>query len=112
MGKTVQPLPATGFLRLPQIIGTRKTNPPTPPLIPVGRSTWLKGVKDGRYPAPVKGLGSRITVWRVEDILALIDHIGQGNNCVQKKSGHCADASPVADYSGETHPDAHARGPP
>jgi prophage regulatory protein len=72
MERTIQQLPAAGFLRLYQIIGSRKTNPPTPPIIPVGRTTWFEGVKQGRYPAPVKGLGKRITVWRVQDIVDLI----------------------------------------
>jgi len=45
--------------------------PRCPPLIPVGKSTWWAGVKDGRYPKPVK-LGPRITAWRVEDVRALI----------------------------------------
>ena len=65
-------LPETGFLRLPQIIGDRKANPPIPALIPVSKSTWWQGVKDGRYPKPVK-LGERCTAWRVEDIRQLID---------------------------------------
>ncbi len=63
-------LPETGFLRLPQIIGNPQKG--IPPIIPVSRSTWWAGVKSGRYPAPVKMLGQRITAWRVEDILALI----------------------------------------
>jgi prophage regulatory protein len=75
MAMRIQDLPATGFLRLPQIIGSRKTTPPTIPIIPVSRSTWLDGVRTGKYPAPVKGLGKRITVWRVEDIIALIDRL-------------------------------------
>jgi predicted DNA-binding transcriptional regulator AlpA len=62
-------LPETGFLRLPQIVGSRKLN--LPPLIPVGKSTWWAGVRSGRYPQPVK-LGARVTAWRVEDIRALI----------------------------------------
>lgn len=66
-------LPATGFLRLPQIIGDPKADPPIPALIPVGRSTWWAGITAGRYPAPVK-LGPRITAWRVEDIRAFMDH--------------------------------------
>ncbi len=70
-------LPETGYLRLYQIIGSRKTNPPTPPLVPVGRSTWHAGVKSGRFPQPVRGLGKRITAWRVEDILALIDRLNE-----------------------------------
>ena len=74
MKKQVQiPVPSTGFLRLPQIIGNKKTDPPTPGLIPVARSTWHAGVRDGRFPKPYKGFGPRISVWRVEDIMALID---------------------------------------
>ena len=68
MGST---LPDTGFVRLPQIIGSTKVRPPIPALIPVSRSTWWAGVKSGRYPQPVK-LGPRITAWRVEDIRRLI----------------------------------------
>jgi predicted DNA-binding transcriptional regulator AlpA len=40
--------------------------------LPIGKSTWWAGVKAGRYPAAVK-LGPRITAWRVEDILALME---------------------------------------
>ncbi|WAP69947.1 helix-turn-helix transcriptional regulator [Jiella pelagia] len=58
-------LPRTGFLRLRSILA------PAGP-IPVSKSTWWAGVKDGRFPKPVK-LGSRITVWRAEDIRALIE---------------------------------------
>ena len=65
-------LPETGFLRLNQIIGNPKAEPPIPAVIPVSKSTWWEGVKSGRYPKPVKSLGLRITAWRVEDILALI----------------------------------------
>jgi predicted DNA-binding transcriptional regulator AlpA len=57
--------PATGFLRLKQILA------PTGP-IPVSKSTWWAGVKDGRFPKPLK-LGARVTVWRAEDILTLIE---------------------------------------
>lgn len=42
-------------------------------LLPVSRSTWWKGVKEKRYPQPVK-LGKRITCWRLDDIIALADH--------------------------------------
>ncbi|TMQ78400.1 helix-turn-helix transcriptional regulator [Candidatus Accumulibacter phosphatis] len=68
-------LPETGFLRLPQIIGDPKAEPPTPPIIPVKKSCWWKGVKTGRFPKPIK-LGPRVTAWRVEDIRALIASIG------------------------------------
>ncbi|WP_299475780.1 AlpA family phage regulatory protein [uncultured Roseibium sp.] len=58
-------LPSTGFVRLKSIIA------PNGP-IPVSKSTWWAGVKDGRFPRPVK-LGERITVWRVEDIRDLLE---------------------------------------
>jgi prophage regulatory protein len=64
-------LPETGFLRLPQIIGNPKANPPIPALIPIKKSCWWEGVRAGRFPKPVK-IGPRVTAWRVEDILALI----------------------------------------
>jgi predicted DNA-binding transcriptional regulator AlpA len=54
-----------GLLRLRQILA------PEGP-IPVSKSTWWAGVKDGRFPKPVK-LGSRISAWRVEDIRRLIE---------------------------------------
>ncbi len=65
-------LPETGYLRLPQILGNPNSNPPTPPLIPIGKSTWWEGVKTGRFPKPVK-FGARIAMWRVEDIRALLE---------------------------------------
>lgn len=56
----------TGFLRLKDILA------PAGP-IPVSKSTWWAGVKDGRFPKPLK-LGARVTVWRVEDIRELIEN--------------------------------------
>lgn len=64
-------LPETGFLRLPQIIGNSKAQPPIPPIIPVKKTCWWAGVKSGRFPKPVK-LGG-CTCWRVEDIKAFIE---------------------------------------
>ncbi|TRL35044.1 helix-turn-helix transcriptional regulator [Rhizobium straminoryzae] len=63
------PFPTTGFVRLSAIIA------PHGP-IPVSKSTWWAGIKDGRFPKPVK-LGPRITVWRVEEIRSLIDSGGR-----------------------------------
>jgi prophage regulatory protein len=59
-------LPDAGFVRLSSIIAPRGP-------IPVSKSTWWAGIKDGRFPKSVK-LGARITVWRVEDIRRLIEH--------------------------------------
>ena len=60
-------LPPTGFLRLSQVLD----------LIPVSKTTWWDGVKEKRFPQPVK-IGPKTTVWRVEDIRAFINHIGMG----------------------------------
>jgi predicted DNA-binding transcriptional regulator AlpA len=70
-------LPETGFVRLPQIIGNPKADPPIPAVIPVSKSTWWSGVKSGRYPKPVK-LGPQTTAWRVRDIRALVEQFAQG----------------------------------
>ena len=58
-------IPSTGFLRLPQILE----------IFPVGKSSWWEGCRTGRYPKPVK-LGPRTTVWRAEDIAALVERLG------------------------------------
>ncbi|WP_288901642.1 AlpA family phage regulatory protein [uncultured Sneathiella sp.] len=58
-------LPDTGFVRLPDILK----------IYPVSKSHWWVGVKEGRYPKPVK-LGPKITAWRVEEIKALIASSG------------------------------------
>lgn len=55
-------LPATGFVRIAGVLA----------VYPVGRSSWWKGVRQGRYPAAVK-LGPRTTAWRVEDIRELLE---------------------------------------
>ena len=58
-------IPATGFLRLSQVLA----------LIPVGKSSWWRGCKSGRYPKSVK-LGPRTTAWKAEDIAALVATLG------------------------------------
>lgn len=66
-------LPLTGYLRLCQIVGDKKASPVIPPIIPISKASWWLGVKTGKYPQSIK-LGARTTVWRVEDIRALIEY--------------------------------------
>jgi prophage regulatory protein len=68
-------LPATGFVRLPTIIGDPESVPPKPALIPVCSSSWWNGIKKGIYPKPIK-IGPNTTAWRVEDIRNLINQLG------------------------------------
>jgi prophage regulatory protein len=51
-----------GFLRLPQVLE----------ILPVSKSTWWKGIRDGRFPKPVK-LSERTSAWSRADIDALCD---------------------------------------
>ncbi|MBP6613171.1 MAG: AlpA family phage regulatory protein [Aquabacterium sp.] len=55
-------MPETGFVRLPQILS----------LIPISRSAWWAGIREGKFPQGIK-LGSKTTVWRAEDIRNLIE---------------------------------------
>jgi prophage regulatory protein len=55
-------IPETGFVRIPTILK----------IFPIGKSTWWQGVKDGKFPKPIK-IGVRTTAWKVEDIRALIE---------------------------------------
>lgn len=67
-------LPDTGFVRLPVVLQH----------IPVGRSTWWLGVKEGKYPKPVK-LGPGVTAWRAEDIVELIKRLSNENSSISTK---------------------------
>lgn len=60
------PLPDTGFVRLPSILA----------VLPISRTAFLTGCKEGRYPKPIK-LGPRTTVWKAEDIRRLLADLGR-----------------------------------
>ncbi len=64
-------IPSTGFLKIDQIIGSRKKS--IPPLIPISRSAWYRGVNSGQFPPKIK-IGCS-TVWKVEDIIDLIEQL-------------------------------------
>ena len=49
------------ILRLPQVLK----------IVPISKSAWWQGCKDGRYPKPIK-LGPRTTVWKASDIAAFM----------------------------------------
>ncbi len=50
-----------GYLREPTVLK----------LLPISRSSWRRGIREGIYPAPVK-LGSRASAWRVSQIRRLL----------------------------------------
>lgn len=51
------------LLRLPQVLT----------LVAVSRSTFWKGVQQGRFPRPVRLAGTRAALWRARDIIELIE---------------------------------------
>jgi prophage regulatory protein len=51
-----------GFLRLPQVLE----------ILPISKSTWWKGIREGRFPKPVK-LSARTSAWSRADIDTLCD---------------------------------------
>lgn len=78
-------LPAEGYVRLHQIIGGRRKRTETidgervvveyveQGVMPMGKSSWLRGQKAGRYPKGIKH-GSA-TLYRVDWIRALLADI-------------------------------------
>lgn len=41
----------------------------------IGRSTWWRGVADGRFPQPIRF--GRCTAWRRADIRAMLDRLAR-----------------------------------
>lgn len=65
MDKQKRTTPATDrLLRLSHVLA----------ILPVSKSHFWQGVKEGRYPSPVK-LSKRVTCWRESDIRALVDSL-------------------------------------
>jgi prophage regulatory protein len=100
------------FLRVNQIVGDRAKG--IPPIIPVSRSSWWLGVKQGRFPKPLK-LSARITVWKMSDIQMLIEKTaskqgrrasdGQDDDSTEPES-HC---QRLTSSSGENEPSKFLR---
>lgn len=63
------------FYRLREIIGDRKQG--IPGIVPVSKAAWYAGIKEGRYPKPVK-LSEKSSAWRSEDIDLLVKRINNG----------------------------------
>jgi prophage regulatory protein len=57
------------LLRIWEVIGHEKKN--IPAIIPISRSSFLAGIKKGKFPKPLK-LGERTVCWRESEILAII----------------------------------------
>lgn len=60
-------LPPEGFSRLERVLE----------IIPTSRTSWYRGIKEGRYPEPIK-LGPNQSAWRNSDILELAARLSEG----------------------------------
>lgn len=61
--RSIERLPATGFIRQAALLGTRDAPGP----LPVSHATLWRMVRSGAFPAPVK-LTPKVTAWRLEDV--------------------------------------------
>lgn len=60
-------------IKLPQIIGDPKADPPLPGIFPASRTQIYRLIGQGRFPAPLKPFpGCRASYWRYGDVLAAI----------------------------------------
>jgi prophage regulatory protein len=59
----LETLPREGYVRMPVILR----------FLPISRTAWLNGVRDGRFPKPIKF--GRCSLWRAQDIRAVIARI-------------------------------------
>ena len=75
--EAVKQLPEEGFLRIGDIIGDRRRG--TAGVLPVSRTEFYAGVKEGLYPAPIK-LGPRLSVCHVQYVRAHIAQIFSRGN--------------------------------
>lgn len=71
-----QKIQALVLYRIWHILGNPHANPPIPPIIPISRSSFYAGIKKGKFPAPLR-LSARVSVWRGEQILALLETLGK-----------------------------------
>jgi prophage regulatory protein len=74
MPKSEYSLPAEGFVRLQQIIGDRIAK--VPGVIPMSATAWYAGIRDGKYPKPVKTGG--ISLWSVSQIRQFMSDLENG----------------------------------
>lgn len=59
------------YLRVADIIGDPKSNPPKPGILPISRACWWAWCKSGRAPKAIR-IG-RTTMWRRDEVILMIE---------------------------------------
>lgn len=72
----INEIPKVGYCRLCQIIGSKKSKPPIPAVLPISRTTWYEGIKAGKFPKPL--IVGRCAMWRWADIRKLLEDMDEG----------------------------------
>jgi len=73
--KQTQPTPATPLIQATSVaVDILIRLPAVLQIIPISRSTFYKGIKEGAYPEPRK-IGQRISVWRLSTINSLANSL-------------------------------------
>jgi len=67
------------WLRLADIVGDTKAEPPIEALIPVSRSTIYRLIAAGKFPAPVKPLPT-ISLWSRDEVMLASREWGRTGN--------------------------------
>jgi prophage regulatory protein len=76
----IQQLPNSGFVTIQELCVSPSENKKDigiRPILPISRQSWMRGIKSGRFPAPVI-LPNSPKLWRVKDIKAVVN--GTFNN--------------------------------
>jgi prophage regulatory protein len=63
--KNMHEKPIDALVRIKRIIGPNG-------ILPVSRSAWYQGIKEGRFPKPVR-LGKRTSAWRMSELMRVIE---------------------------------------
>lgn len=64
-----------GFYALKDIVRMKDSKDS---LLPISRSTWLRGIESGEYPKPVKIAGRN--AWAKDEIHQLMDRLANANH--------------------------------
>lgn len=60
-------------IKLPQIVGDPKADPPLPGIFPASRTQLYRLIQQGKFPPPLKPFaGCRASYWRYGEVLAAI----------------------------------------
>jgi prophage regulatory protein len=64
------------YIRLRDIIGDKSRG--IPAIVSVSKSTLWQWVRDNKFPQPLRGCGSRITLWKLSEVLDFLERTAQG----------------------------------